>query len=357
MNIKYLISFIIACSSVFLVSCSSKIERTRGSELVIFPAPPDTTRVQYLTSIRSSIDITGGRSGFVKMIIGEEKDYPIQKPYGISVVKNKIYICDTKLEGLEIIDLSNKTFENFKPGGRGVLKKPVNCFVDDNYVLYVVDIDRKDIIVFDKDNKYFTSFGNGVLEKPTDVFAYKDKIYVSDIKSGKIHVFSKEDFSLIKSFPDVDTSEVEYLHQPTNIYIKDDKLYVTDFGEFHIKVYDIDGKYLKSISSYGNGIGQLVRPKGIALDRENNLFVADAAFENVQIFNPDGDALMFFGGSYKGEGYMYMPAKVAIDYENLDYFSDLVDPAFELKFLIFVTNQFGPDKVTIYGFVEPKKVR
>ncbi|MCL5991339.1 MAG: hypothetical protein M1419_04480, partial [Bacteroidetes bacterium] len=69
-----------------------------------------------------------------------------------------------------------------------------------------------------------------------------------------------------------------------------------------------------------------------------------------------GQVLMFFGGSYKGEGYMYMPAKVAIDYENLDYFRDYVDPAFDLKFLIFVTNQFGPDKITIYGFVEPKKV-
>lgn len=66
---------------------------------------------------------------------------------------------------------------------------------------------------------------------------------------------------------------------------------------------------------------------------------------------------MYFGGSYKGEGYMYMPAKVAIDYENLDYFRDFVDPAFDLKYLIFVTNQFGPDKITVYGFVEPKPVR
>ncbi|MCL5991338.1 MAG: 6-bladed beta-propeller, partial [Bacteroidetes bacterium] len=278
------IFFIISIIFIFLASCSTKI--ARKSELVIFPSPPDTTRIQYLTSIRSSIDITGGRSWFVRMIMGEEKDYPIQKPYGISVVKNKIYICDTKLPGLEIIDLGKKTFDNFTPGGRGVLKLPINCFVDENYILYVADVDRKDIVVFDKNNEFLTSFGNGVIEKPTDVFAYKDKIYVADIKGGKIHVFSKDDYSLIKSFPDADTSEAEYLHQPTNIYIKDDYLYVTDFGEFNIKVYDIDGKYIKSISSYGNGIGQLVRPKGIALDKDNNLYVVDAAFENVQIFNP-----------------------------------------------------------------------
>lgn len=288
------------------------------------------------------------------MIIGEEKDYPIQKPYGIAVVRNKIYVCDTKLNGIEIIDLDKKTFDNFTPGGRGVLKKPINCFVDNDSLLYIVDVDRKDIVVFDKYLKFYKSFGDEILEKPTDVFEYKNKIYISDIKAGKIDVFSKIDFSLITSFPDADTSEPQFLHQPTNIYIKDDKLYVTDFGEFHIKVYDLDGKYIKAISSYGRGIGQLVRPKGIALDKDENLFVVDAAFENVQIFNPDGELLMFFGGSYKGEGYMYMPAKVAIDYENLDYFRDFVDPAFDLKYLIFVTNQFGPDKITVYGFVEPK---
>ena len=64
---------------------------------------------------------------------------------------------------------------------------------------------------------------------------------------------------------------------------------------------------------------------------------------------------MFFGGTYKGPGGMYLPAKVAVDYQNLAYFSNYVDPAFKLKYLIFVTNQYGPDKINIYGAVDSKK--
>lgn len=63
---------------------------------------------------------------------------------------------------------------------------------------------------------------------------------------------------------------------------------------------------------------------------------------------------MFFGGSYKGPGDMWLPAKVIIDYDNLNYFQKYVHESFDLKYLIFVTNQYGPSKINIYGFVETK---
>ena len=66
---------------------------------------------------------------------------------------------------------------------------------------------------------------------------------------------------------------------------------------------------------------------------------------------------MFFGGNYKGPGYLWLPAKVIIDYDNLSYFQKFVDPSFELKYLILVTSQYGPDKINVYGFVEPAKVK
>jgi hypothetical protein len=65
--------------------------------------------------------------------------------------------------------------------------------------------------------------------------------------------------------------------------------------------------------------------------------------------------LMFFGGNYKGPGDMWLPAKISIDYENLEYFQKYVDPDYNLKYLILVTNQFGPDKLNIYAAIEPLK--
>ena len=36
-----------------------------------------------------------------------------------------------------------------------------------------------------------------------------------------------------------------------------------------------------------------MRPKGLAVDHEQNLFVTDAGFENVQIFNKANQLLLF----------------------------------------------------------------
>ena len=100
---------------------------------------------------------------------------------------------------------------------------------------------------------------------------------------------------------------------------------------------------------------QMVRPKGIAVDRESNLYVVDAGIENTQIFNKEGKLLMYFGGTYEGPGGMWLPAKITIDYYNMKYFQKYVDPDFVLKYLILVTNQFGPDKLNVYGRVDPKR--
>jgi hypothetical protein len=81
----------------------------------------------------------------------------------------------------------------------------------------------------------------------------------------------------------------------------------------------------------------------------------DAAFENVQIFNKDGNVLMFFGGPYSKPGDMWLPADVTVSYTGQEFFRKYVDDSFVLRYLLFVTNQYGPDKVSVYGFVEPAK--
>ena len=106
----------------------------------------------------------------------------------------------------------------------------------------------------------------------------------------------------LKEFRDVDAGEEGYIRQSTNISISNNILYVSDFGDFNVKQFSSGGEFQGSIGGYGSGPGRFTRPKGIALDRDENLYVVDAAFENVQIFNAEGDLLMHFGGSYKGAG-------------------------------------------------------
>ncbi|MFC2082224.1 6-bladed beta-propeller [Bacteroidota bacterium] len=353
-NIWINISLLLLIKLLF-VSCSTNITKQTPNEVVIFPSPPDPARIQYLTKFSSSLDITGKRSSLMDYVAGEEKGDPVIKPYGIKVHKGKIYICDTILRGLEIIDLENKSFRYFQPKGFGTIKKPINVEVDDKGNIFVADSERREIIVFDNQLNFKTSFGNPDKLKPTDVFYYKNKLWVSNIATHQIEVYSAENYDHLYDIPEYDTEDEGFLNSPVNIFLQNDTLYVCDFGAAKVKLFTMDGTFIRSVGSYGRNLGQFVRPKGIAVDRDNLLYVVDAAFENIQMFNSSGNLLMFFGGTYKGPGYMWLPAKVTIDYDNLEYFEQYVNERFDLKYLIFVTNQYGPDKISVYGFIDKKK--
>ncbi|MFO7671361.1 MAG: hypothetical protein R6W31_17005 [Bacteroidales bacterium] len=338
----------------FLVSgCNRQVAKSPAPDaVVIFPPPPATTRIQFLTHFSSSDHLAGRRSAFHRFLLGDEQPLGIIKPYGVTIDKSRIYICDTGLAGLEILDLEEGTFEYFIPAGKGQLKLPVNCCVDENGRLYVADANRQQIVLFDSNREYLHAFGEKENFKPTDVEVFQGKVLVSNVLEHSVCVYDADNFELLEKMAGQEDGEDGFIRKPTNMAIHNSTLYVSDFGDFNVKKFSMEGEFVGSIGGYGNLPGMFTRPKGVALDREGNLYVVDAAFENVQIFNPAGELLMHFGGSYQGAGAMWLPAAVEISYENLSYFEPFVDEGFRLKYIIYVTNQYGPAKLNVYGFVE-----
>lgn len=356
MNFRSFLLYLLIAGLLIPLSCTNKqiIKSPSDDNIIIYPSPPDPPRIQFLTSINTSFDIAGKQSGFNKFIFGEEQPKPIIKPYGIFVRNGKLYIADTGARGIVIIDPVNQNFDYFIPSGLGQLQLPINCFVDEEGKLYIADGNRRQIVIFDEQGKYVNAFGDKENFKPTDVFVQNNKIFVANLEAQKIQVYDSGDFSHLYNFPETDQKDSTYLYQPVNIYVAHDRVYVSDFGDFKIKIFTPEGKFLESVGRYGRNFGEFVRPKGIAVDRDSNLYVVDAAFENTQIFNSKGELLMFFGGSYNGEGSMGLPAGIAITEELLDYFRPMVHESFELIHLIFVTNQYGSEKINVYGYIKPR---
>jgi len=350
----YLTILLLTLLVILSGACSRHTTKFDPGTAVFFPAPPDTARIQFLTSISNSVQVTGQRSAFARFILGELPSVDIVKPYGITVQGHKLYICDTGIDGLEIIDLENNKFDVFSPTGKGQLKLPLNCCLDEAGNLYVADGRRKQVVVFDNSLNYIYAIGEGEDFKPTDVFVKGYYIYIVDLTGKQVVVYDRVSHARVTAFPESEAGKEDFLYSPTNMFATDSAVYVSDMGDSKVKIYTPEGRFISSFGSNGMNIGQFVRIKGIALDQESNIYAVDAAFENVQIFDKSGQLLMFFGGPYQGPGYMAMPAKVAIDYENLEYFEKYLDPEFTLDYLVFVTNQYGPEKIGIYGFVKPK---
>jgi len=78
--------------------------------------------------------------------------------------------------------------------------------------------------------------------------------------------------------------------------------------------------------------------------------VVDAILAIVQLFDPEGKPLMHFGEIGTEDGRLYLPAQITIDYDSLEYFKEYVAPDFNVKYLILVTNQQPPNKISVFAF-------
>lgn len=97
------------------------------------------------------------------------------------------------------------------------------------------------------------------------------------------------------------------LQKPYGVAVYQGRVYVTDTVQRVVLVFDVPGKDFLIIGQ--EGAGQLVKPIGVAIDRNNGtLYVADNSAKRVVVFDKDGKYLRAIGGSE----YFRRPSGVAV---------------------------------------------
>ncbi|HVM46550.1 MAG TPA: 6-bladed beta-propeller [Candidatus Acidoferrum sp.] len=317
-----------------------------------FPPAPDEPRVQYLTAFSSDLEL-GRSQSFADYITGRPSGAsPLIKPYGLGLYGGKLYVCDTMSSRIQVFDLVKRRSRDFAPRGEGRLQTPINITIDADGTRYVTDTGRDQVLIFGKDDNYVGAIGTSGEMKPTDVAVTPERLYVTDVKGHGVRVYSKADRKLLFKIPREAKPGQGGLYSPTNLAVdRQGHLLVSDLGGFSVQVFDLDGKYLRTIGQQGVAPGLFARPKGIAVDREGHIYVVDAATQVVQVFDADGHLLMYFGAAGSStEGELYLPAAVKVDYDDVGLFQKKAAPGFKIQYLILVTSQFGAHKVTVYGF-------
>jgi hypothetical protein len=265
-------------------------------------------------------------------------------------------VCDTILGTLWVVDFQAGEFHPIVGDhGLGKLKKPINVAMDKDGHKYVADIGRGQIVVFGPRDEYIGAFGEGDSFRPCGVVVSGENLIVSDIATPEIQVRDKRTGQIVRKFGSPESSPAdEAVGQPTSVDVDGrGNVLVSDTGRFRICVFSPDGAFLGSFGQIGRRAGEFARPKGVATDRENRIYVVDAAFENVQIFDEAHRLLLWFGGHGSEDGALSLPAQVVIDYDNVEYFRKYVAAGYDLEFIIWVTSQTGPRKVSCYGFLRP----
>ena len=314
---------------------------------VFYPPMPQRPRLQFLTSISGQQDLGGRQRTFLEYLMGKPQDALLGKPYDVCAVKGKIYILDRMKKILTLLDLENGKMSFLNDRGSGRLEDPAGIWVSADEVKYIADMQRKQVVAFDRNNAFSRVYGSpAIFEKPVDVATDETRVFVVDMDKEQLIILDKSTGRVIRA-----VGEKGDFFKPSHVTVAPSgDIFVTDAFHFVIKKLTPDGNFSATIGFHGDQPGGFARPKAVGVDRDNHLYVVDAAFENVQIFDNQGHILLYFGGPGNGPGNLYLPAGLTIDYDNVDYFQKYANPGFKLDYLVHVTNMFGSAKLNIYGF-------
>jgi hypothetical protein len=315
-----------------------------------WPPPPAEPRVQFLRSFASSTDVVGKeQSDFDKIVFGDERERAadINKPYGIDSYRGRIYVCDIRNTGLMAMDLAKQQTRLIGTTGQNKLVQPVDVEVAPDGMIYVAD-SRRGIVVFDANERYAGTFSREKFE-PIGVTIHGDRIYACNRASQLVEIMNRVDGKLIATIGTVGDGDGQF-RLPLGITSDPDgNVHVVDFMRCRLQKFSPDGKYLLGVGAAADTAGNFVKPKHVTIDNEGNLYVVDAAFQNVQVFNKDYQLLTSFGGGGRFQGAMDLPAGIAVFDGDPNLFGQFAHPFFSTPHIVLVTNQFGRNKVSVYG--------
>ena len=358
---KGLAFFCVIWTVCLFTGCRSVKVKQPDSGPVFFPPPPEVPRLQFLTSFSGPEDFCAQTTGGLeRYVVGEpEAMKSIGIPYGMALFEGKLYVCDVGRKMVAVFDLRDRTFGYLTKDPR--LKKPVNIFIDNDGFKYVADSTAGLVFVFDGDNNLVNILGQQLKIRPVDIVVRGILCYVTDYASNQVVVLNKVTGNQIMRIGLRQSTVVRFQPRaelpPGEISLISDlaldlqgNIYITDKAGGRITKFNPYGIFRRIIGRPGDNIDEFVRPKGIAIDRENRIWVVDASTEVAKIYNEQAQLLLFFGLPGNKPGMMNLPAKIILDYDNVEFFQKYAVPGASIEFLVLVSNQFGPNKISVYGF-------
>lgn len=324
------------CASEPLVMRFDPGQVTTGKKLY-FPPLSDEEVPRYiyigeLTGERNFVEREGKEKsriiGVLKWIAGMfELADPIvlQRPQSGVVDQNgRILVTDVSRAAVFVFDPVNGRLDvwEFAHGFRR-FASPSGIALGPAGRVFVADADLRQIVTLDPEGNGTVLIDSSQLQRPTGL-AWDEKdglLYVADTQSHQIKVF------------DMTGRRVRVIGQrgegpgefnfPTFLALSRDRLVVADTMNARVQLIPLDDSgQAQIVGERGTNVGNFVRPKGVAVDAENNLYVIESYHDHLLVFDERARFLLPIGGTGKVAGNFYLPGGVWIDQGNRVFVAD-----------------------------------
>jgi len=186
----------------------------------------------------------------------------------------------------------------------GHVDRPTGIVIGENKI-FVSDSGNNRIQVFDFSGEHLYSFGEagrgkGQLNRPMHLDFFANNLYIADFLNDKIQIFAA-DGTFVRSVGSSGSGPGQF-NAPGGVAVRaDGSILVADFYNHRVQLMDSSGKFLRQwgkTEKIGIMAEQFNYPTDVAVDSENNFIVADAYNDRIQVFDPQGNFLTKWGGPF-----------------------------------------------------------
>lgn len=307
----------------------------QNKEAVVWPPAPEIGRYRYVGELtgEKNFKITGAkaRSAVRKVIewiagfaFGKREQIVLQRPQSGAVdSEGRIYVTDVSRQAVYVFDPVDgrlHTWEMAAPDTR--FKSPVAIALGDHGEIFVTDSDLAVVVRLNNDGEPAGFIGKGVLTRPTGIARNPADglLYIADTNSHDIKVFNV-DGTLIKTLGKRGEDPGTF-NAPTHLAFAQGNLYVSDTLNSRVQILTKDGEVKTLFGRRGLFVGDMPRPKGIAVDQNGYVYVVESYYDHLLVFDGQGEFLLPIGGTGSGIGQFYLPAGIWT-HNNQIYVADM----------------------------------
>ena len=312
---------------------------------LVWPEAPNIPRVRYISyfagmKFDKEADAQGKKvkQTWMDRLAGAQsqdekftvKNFPFQLlgPYGMAVdSKGRLYVADQKVGAIFIFNTETKETELIGNGIQAHFAMINSVVVDDDDRIFVSDGKLGKVMVFDAKHQAQDQI-KGLVD-PVGLAIDKENrlLYVVDTQQDQVLVY---DADSLKPLRKIGTGGKKHTLStpgdfalPTDVAVdKDGNVYVTDTLNWRVEIFDADGKFISQFGKHCDAIGCFERPKGIALDSDGHIWVVDNGLSLVQAYDRDGQLLGYVGGPGRLLGQFNDPVGIFIDQNNRMFVSE-----------------------------------
>jgi DNA-binding beta-propeller fold protein YncE len=301
----------------------------------IWPLEPERPRFAYVGTLIGEADFSRGQAPkrtFVNalkwiagVIAGEADRLELRRPVsGMTGDDDRVYVVDTGHRAVMVFDMLKGRFLKWELATRGIpFASPVGIADDGRGGVLVTDSELGEVFNLDGRGNPVGRWGKGILTRPTGIArdANTGYIYVADTRAHDIKIF--DDHGVLVDLLGNKGEERGAFNTPTYLAVSSGELYVADTLNFRVQIFDTAGDDRLSFGRLGLYVGNMTRPKGVAVGSDGRIYVVESYFDHLLVYDRSGQLLLPIGGTGHGVGEFYLPAGVWTDNSGRVYIADM----------------------------------